>query len=87
MEFFILSSFCIYSQAEREKTLGKKWFDMKAPDKDDPARMDMELIRMRGVLDPKRFYKGQDRKATPKYFQVSHRKKIKCLSKRNIVGW
>jgi len=57
-------------KAEREKTLGKKWFGMKAPDKNDPARMDMELIRMRGVLDPKRFYKGQDRKATPKFFQM-----------------
>lgn len=57
-------------KAEREKTLGKKWFDMKAPDKDDPARVDMELIQMRGVLDPKRFYKHQDRKAVPKYFQM-----------------
>lgn len=57
-------------KAEREKTLGKNWYGMRAPDKDDPVRKDFELIQMRGVLDPKRFYKHQDRKAVPKYFQM-----------------
>lgn len=57
-------------KVEREKTLGKKWFEMRAPDVDDNTRMDMEMIRMRGVLDPKRFYKHNDRRALPKYFQM-----------------
>ncbi|RUS82170.1 hypothetical protein EGW08_010052 [Elysia chlorotica] len=57
-------------KAEREKTLGKKWFEMRAPEVDDSTRMDMEMIRMRGVLDPKRFYKHNDRGALPKYFQM-----------------
>ncbi|XP_059152511.1 deoxynucleotidyltransferase terminal-interacting protein 2-like [Physella acuta] len=57
-------------RAEREKTLGDKWFGMKAPDIDDKLKNDMELIRMRGALDPKKFYKHQDRKALPKYFQM-----------------
>ncbi|CAL1539359.1 unnamed protein product [Lymnaea stagnalis] len=57
-------------KAEKEKTLGAKWFGMKAPDVDDQLRNDMEIIRMRGVLDPKRFYKNHDRKALPKYFQM-----------------
>ena len=61
--------YCI--QAKREETIGAKWFNMRAPDADDPARADMELIRMRDVLDPKRFYKNHDRKAAPKYFQVN----------------
>jgi len=57
-------------KAEREKTLGKGWFNMRAPSPDSEAHKDMELIRMRGVLDPKRFYKKHDRKAAPKYFQM-----------------
>jgi len=57
-------------KAKREETIGAKWFNMRAPDADDPARADMELIRMRDVLDPKRFYKNHDRKAAPKYFQM-----------------
>jgi len=57
-------------RAEREKTLGKGWFNMRAPSPDSDAHKDMELIRMRGVLDPKRFFKNHDRKAAPKYFQM-----------------
>jgi len=57
-------------RAERAKTLGKKWFDMKAPDVDEKLKNDMELIKMRSILDPKRFYKHQDRKGLPKYFQM-----------------
>ncbi|GFN98277.1 deoxynucleotidyltransferase terminal-interacting protein 2 [Plakobranchus ocellatus] len=57
-------------KAEREKTLGKKWFEMRAPEVDSATRMDMEMIRMRGVLDPKRFYKSNDRGGLPKYFQM-----------------
>ncbi|KAH9496039.1 Deoxynucleotidyltransferase terminal-interacting protein 2 [Bulinus truncatus] len=57
-------------KAERQMTTGSKWFGMKAPDLDDKLKNDMELIRMRGVLDPKRFYKHHDRKGLPKYFQM-----------------
>uniref|UniRef100_A0A0B7BPQ8 Fcf2 pre-rRNA processing C-terminal domain-containing protein n=1 Tax=Arion vulgaris TaxID=1028688 RepID=A0A0B7BPQ8_9EUPU len=57
-------------KAEKAKDLGKKWFGMKAPDVDSKLKNDMDLIRMRSVLDPKRFYKHQDRKALPKYFQM-----------------
>lgn len=60
----------MFPKAERQKTAGPKWFAMKAPDIDEKIKNDMELIRMRGVLDPKRFYKHNDRKALPKYFQV-----------------
>ncbi|CAG5135323.1 unnamed protein product [Candidula unifasciata] len=57
-------------KAEKDKTLGKKWFGMKAPDVDEKLKNDMELIQMRSVLDPKRFYKHRDRKGLPKYFQM-----------------
>jgi len=56
---------------EREKTVGKKWFDMPALELTEERKRDLELLQMRGVLDPKRFYKksAQEEKI-PKYFQV-----------------
>ncbi|KAK6970800.1 deoxynucleotidyltransferase terminal-interacting protein 2, partial [Biomphalaria glabrata] len=43
-----------------QKAAGPKWFAMKAPDIDEKIKNDMKLIRMKGVLDPKRFYKHND---------------------------
>ena len=57
-------------QKEREKTKGKKWFDMPAPEMTDEVKHDLEIIQMRSVLDPKRFYKKNDIKVLPKYFQI-----------------
>ena len=58
-------------KAEREKTLGKKWHDMPALELTEERKKDLELLQMRGALDPKRFYKksAQEEKL-PKYFQV-----------------
>eukprot|EP00088_Acartia_fossae_P060256 TRINITY_DN7210_c0_g1_i4.p1 TRINITY_DN7210_c0_g1~~TRINITY_DN7210_c0_g1_i4.p1 ORF type:complete len:262 (-),score=92.92 TRINITY_DN7210_c0_g1_i4:43-828(-) len=56
--------------AEREKTKGAAWFDMPALEMTDERKNDLELLKMRGVLDPKRFYKKSDTKELPKYFQI-----------------
>ena len=58
-------------QAEREKTKGKNWFDMKAPEITEEVKSDMLTLQMRGVTDPKRFYKGNDIRGMPKFFEVS----------------
>lgn len=55
---------------EREKTKGKKWFNMPAPEMTEEIKHDLEVIQMRSVLDPKHFYKKNDIKALPKYFQI-----------------
>lgn len=55
---------------EEEKTKGKGWFDMKAPEMTEELKNDLELLQMRGALDPTRFYKKSDQKALPKYFAV-----------------
>jgi hypothetical protein len=55
---------------EREKTKGKDWFDMPAPEMTEERKLDLELLQMRGALDPKRFYKRSDMRETPKYFQI-----------------
>merc|ERR1711936_1381103 len=44
-------------KAEREKTKGSDWYDMKAPEMTDEVKRDLEVLQMRNALDPKRFYK------------------------------
>lgn len=57
-------------QAEREKTKGKDWFGLPATEITDELSKDLEIIQMRSALDPKHFYKKNDMKTLPKYFQV-----------------
>ncbi|XP_066262407.1 deoxynucleotidyltransferase terminal-interacting protein 2-like [Euwallacea similis] len=55
---------------EREKTKGKNWYGLPATEMTDELKQDLEVLQMRSVLDPKRFYKKNDLKVLPKYFQV-----------------
>lgn len=57
-------------QAEREKTSGSGWFNMKAPEVTEELKNDLKALKMRSAMDPKRFYKKNDREGFPKYFQV-----------------
>ncbi|CAH0747656.1 unnamed protein product [Diatraea saccharalis] len=55
---------------EREKTKGPGWFNLPAPEITDELKNDLEVLKMRSVLDPKHFYKKNDMEVLPKYFQV-----------------
>ncbi|XP_067270235.1 deoxynucleotidyltransferase terminal-interacting protein 2 [Pseudorasbora parva] len=57
-------------KAEREKTSGDGWFNMKAPELTEELKNDLKALQMRSAMDPKRFYKKNDREGFPKYFQV-----------------
>ncbi|XP_023254322.1 deoxynucleotidyltransferase terminal-interacting protein 2 [Seriola lalandi dorsalis] len=57
-------------RAEREKSTGDGWFNMKAPEISQELKGDLQVLKMRGSMDPKRFYKKNDRDGFPKYFQV-----------------
>ncbi|XP_068174844.1 deoxynucleotidyltransferase terminal-interacting protein 2 [Antennarius striatus] len=57
-------------KAEREKSTGDGWFHMKAPELTQELKGDLQVLKMRGSLDPKRFYKKNDRDGFPKFFQV-----------------
>ncbi|NXU95578.1 TDIF2 protein, partial [Xiphorhynchus elegans] len=57
-------------RAEREKTAGDGWFGMKAPEITTELKNDLKVLKMRASLDPKHFYKKNDRDGLPKYFQV-----------------
>ncbi|OWM63246.1 rRNA-processing protein fcf2-like [Punica granatum] len=53
-------------------TAGSSWFDMAAPTITPELKKDLQLLKMRNVIDPKRHYKKGDSKSKtmPKYFQV-----------------
>ena len=55
---------------EREKTKGQDWYGMPATEVTDEIKRDLEVLKMRDALDPKRFYKKNSSKELPKYFQV-----------------
>lgn len=55
---------------EASKTKGDKWFDLPAPEMTEEKKRDLEIIQMRSILNPKQFYKKNDLKVLPKYFQV-----------------
>ncbi|CAG8446943.1 16822_t:CDS:2 [Acaulospora morrowiae] len=54
----------------REATAGPGWFDMPKPELTPEVKRDLQVIKLRDVLDPKRFYKKDSSKTIPKYFQV-----------------
>ncbi|XP_042030730.1 rRNA-processing protein fcf2-like [Salvia splendens] len=51
-------------------TAGKNWFDMPAQTITPELKKDLQLLKLRNVIDPKRHYKKGDSKTLPKYFQV-----------------
>jgi hypothetical protein len=44
---------------------------MKKPEITPEIKRDLQIIKLRNVLDPKRFYKKDDSKGLPKYFEVN----------------
>ncbi|XP_061992001.1 rRNA-processing protein fcf2-like [Rosa rugosa] len=50
-------------------TTGSNWFDMPAPTMTPELQKDLQLLKLRSVMDPKRHYKKGDSQ-TSKYFQV-----------------
>ncbi|XP_077114983.1 deoxynucleotidyltransferase terminal-interacting protein 2 [Ranitomeya variabilis] len=55
---------------EWDKTSGRGWFDMKAPELTDELKNDLKALKMRSAMDSKHFYKKNDRDGFPKYFEV-----------------
>jgi hypothetical protein len=61
----------------KNKTAGPDWFDLPAPNEADLPRLyrEVEALRLRNQLDPKRFYRkddgeGKGIKGLPQYFAV-----------------
>lgn len=71
-------SLSCHAQEERDKTTGAGWFNMRAPEMTEEIKGDLKALKMRGAMDPKRFYKKNDRDGFPKYFQVSKHLTLNC---------
>ncbi|KAK9359767.1 Fcf2 pre-rRNA processing-domain-containing protein [Lipomyces starkeyi] len=59
----------VFVQA-KEATAGEKWFHMPKTELTPTIKRDMQLLRLRNVLDPKRHYRRENEKDVPKYFQT-----------------
>ncbi|OCH88696.1 Fcf2-domain-containing protein [Obba rivulosa] len=64
-------------KAEKAKTAGAAWYDLPAPAEADLPRLyrEVEALRLRNQLDPKRFYRkeageGRGIKGLPKHFAI-----------------
>jgi hypothetical protein len=83
----------LFSQL-KQQTAGPSWFDLPAPSEADLPRMyrEVEALRLRNQLDPKRFYKkdegeGKGIKGLPKHFAVGFGLVAKCpFSDSNTVA-
>ena len=53
-----------------ENDAGKDWYFMKKPEMTPEIKEDLQAIMLRKHLDPKKFYKKNDMKEAPKFFQV-----------------
>ncbi|GAQ89952.1 hypothetical protein KFL_005810050 [Klebsormidium nitens] len=58
------------AQKAKAQTAGPKWFDLPATPITPEVKRDFRLLKLRGVLDPKRHYKAPDSTKFPKYFQI-----------------
>ncbi|KAI5481283.1 rRNA processing protein Fcf2 [Pseudohyphozyma bogoriensis] len=61
-------------KAAQPRTAGPKWFDMPAPDMTPELKREIQAMRLRNSLDPKRFYRGgaKEDKKMPEFFSVGH---------------
>jgi len=56
------------STAQDKQTAGSNWFDLPKTELTPELKRDLQLLRMRPVLDPKRHYKKENGKAKPPEF-------------------
>jgi len=57
-------------QREKGKTTGRRWFDMAAPEITPELKNDLKLLKYSKVLSNDKFFKNEDRRGTPKFFQM-----------------
>lgn len=56
---------------EKKATAGKDWFNLPKTDLTPALKRDLQILKMRGAIDPKRHYKKDSGKmAAPEYSQV-----------------
>ncbi|KAJ6264807.1 hypothetical protein Dda_0959 [Drechslerella dactyloides] len=59
------------NKEKKDKTAGPAWYNMPATELTPQIKRDLQMIKLRNVLDPHKHFKGDDWKGKlPKYFQM-----------------
>lgn len=58
------------NKERRDTVCSDKWFNMKAPELTKDVKNQLSVLQLREILDRKNFYKSNDRKKFPKFFQM-----------------
>ncbi|CCG82379.1 rRNA-processing protein fcf2 [Taphrina deformans PYCC 5710] len=58
--------------SEKAKQVGTDWFEIKTPEITEDIKRDLQVLKMRSILDPKRHYRKESTKTNnlPKTFQM-----------------
>merc|ERR1712232_73135 len=56
-----MPSFKMGTKRPLDKTAGSGWFNMEPAKMTEELKMDLEMLKMRNYIDPKRFYKSHDK--------------------------
>jgi hypothetical protein len=59
-------------RAQRTENAGNGWFNMSRPEMTDELKQELQVLQLRGYVDPKRFYKKSSQSKMPEYFEVGH---------------
>ena len=68
--FVSKNSIKLQSERKKDETAGKGWYNLPKTELTDKIKNDLQLIKMRNVLDSKHHYKRNDSNKLPKYFQI-----------------
>ena len=55
---------------KNEETAGRNWYNLPKTEITDDVKRDLQIIKMRNVLDSKHHYRRNDTSKFPKYFQM-----------------
>lgn len=58
------------AKKKSEETAGKGWYNLPKTEITESIKKDLQIIKMRGALDPKKHYRRNDTNKLPKYFQM-----------------
>eukprot|EP00123_Amoebidium_parasiticum_P021268 comp6450_c0_seq1/m.2234 comp6450_c0_seq1/g.2234 ORF comp6450_c0_seq1/g.2234 comp6450_c0_seq1/m.2234 type:complete len:250 (-) comp6450_c0_seq1:352-1101(-) len=59
-----------HTKSARKETAGEEWYGLEAPEITPQLHRELQVLKLRGYIDPKRHYKKDKDTGLPKYFQM-----------------
>eukprot|EP01134_Creolimax_fragrantissima_P001602 CFRG1602T1 len=60
----------VKEMTKKGDSAGPGWFGLPATEISDKIKVELQAIKMRGFIDPKRFYRSNDSHKMPKFFSI-----------------